>query len=134
MVIIDTGPLVALFDKTEPGHERCHGVLKQLRVAPLTTWQVLTEAFHLLGDWEKGQKKLWDFILTGGVRITETSEESHLRMRDLMQKYFDLPMDLADASLVVTAEAHRIKTVFTLDRGDFERYRPKHCAHFEIIP
>jgi predicted nucleic acid-binding protein len=43
-------------------------------------------------------------------------------------------MDLADASLVVVAEIHKIKKVFTLDRNDFERYRPKHCTHFEIIP
>lgn len=134
MVIIDTGPLVALFDKTEATHEQSHAILKQFRAAPVTTWPVLTEAFYLLAGWEKGQRKLWDFILAGGVRIDDISAGGHARMRELMEKYADNPMDLADASLVVVAETHRIKKVFTLDRSDFERYRPKHCSHFEIMP
>jgi hypothetical protein len=134
MVIIDTGPLVSLFDKTEPAHELCHTVLRQFRAAPVTTWPVLTEAFYLLGNWEKGQKKLWDFFLAGGARIHDIPVELHVRMRELMEKYADNPMDFADASLVVTAEIHKIKKVFTLDRGDFDHYRPKHCRHFEIIP
>lgn len=134
MVIIDTGPLVALFDNTEPAHEQCHVTLKQFRAVPVTTWPVLTESFYLLGGWDRGQKKLWDFILAGGLRIDDIPAEKQGRMRDLMEKYADNPMDLADASLVVVAEIHRIKKVFTLDRSDFDRYRPKHCSHFEVFP
>ena len=134
MVIVDTGPLVALFDKTEASHEQCHAALKQFTATPLTTWAVLTETFYLLGDWEKGQKKLWDFITSGGLRIDEIPCQRYSRMRELMEKYSDLPMDVADASLVVLSELHRIKTIFTLDRGDFSVYRPKHTPHFQIIP
>jgi hypothetical protein len=134
MVIIDTGPLVALFDDTEPSHKQCHVALKKLTDAPVTTWPVLTEAFHFLGGWERGQSKLWDFILSGGVHVGEITEELHARIHELMKKYSDNPMDLADASLVAIAEHHHIKKIFTLDRRDFSRYRPKHCTHFTIMP
>ncbi len=134
MVIIDTGPLVALFDETEPAHRQCYAALKKQKNAPTTTWPVLTEAFYFLCDWERGQKKLWDFILSGGVRVAEIPEELHPRIRELMKKYSDNPMDLADASLVALAEYHKIKKIFTLDRKDFLRYRPRHCSHFDIVP
>ena len=134
MVIIDTGPLVALFDDTEPAHEHCHAVLKQQKNALITTWPVLTEAFHFLGGWDRGQGKLWDFVLSGGVRVGEIPEELYPRIRELMKKYSDNPMDLADASLVAIAEYHKIKKIFTLDLRDFLRYRPHHCKHFDIVP
>jgi hypothetical protein len=134
MVLIDTGPLVALFDETEPSHKQCYTALQIQKTAPLTTWPVLTEAFHLLGGWERGQSKLWDFVLSGGINVGEIPEELHPRIGELMKKYSDNPMDLADASLVALAEQHRIKKIFTLDRRDFSRYRPKHCARFEIVP
>jgi uncharacterized protein len=134
MVIIDTGPLVALFDDSEPAHKQCHAVLKKQVNAPVTTWPVLTEAFHFLGGWDRGQSKLWDFVLSGGIRVGDIPEELHPRMRELMKKYSDNPMDLADASLVAVAEHQRIKRIFTLDRRDFSCYRPQHCARFEIIP
>lgn len=134
MVIIDTGPLVALFDKTEPAHTRCQEALKKFKLAPVTTWAVLTEAFYLLGGWEKGQSKLWDFIMTGGLTIHEVPEAAYRRLQELMGKYADNPMDIADATLVVLSEIHGIRRIFTLDRADFSRYRPRHCAHFDIIP
>ena len=134
MVIVDTGPLVALFDKTEAAHEQCRAALKQIKRLPMTTWPVLTEAFYLLGDWEKGQRKLWDFIVSGGLRIVDIPGERCFRMRELMEKYSDLPMDFADASLVVLSEIHKAKTIFTLDRDDFSIYRSKHTPHYKIIP
>lgn len=134
MVIIDAGPLVALFDLSEPLHQKCSDVLADIRTPLITTWPALTEAFYFLKGWEVGQHELWDFILSGGVRVAEISEELQPRLRDLMKKYSDNPMDLADASLVAVAEHHKIKKIFTLDRRDFRRYRPRHCAHFDIVP
>ncbi len=134
MVVIDAGPLVSLFDISEPLHQACNDVLVDMRSPLVTTWPALAEAFYFLKGWDVGQRELWDFILSGGVRVVDISENLHSRMRDLMQKYADLPMDLADASLVVLAEDLKIRTVFTLDRRDFSRYRPRHCKHFEIIP
>ncbi|MCK9420860.1 MAG: PIN domain-containing protein [Nitrospirae bacterium] len=134
MVIVDTGPLVALFDDSEEQHEVCYAAMKALQAPPVTTWPVLTEAFYMLGGWRKGQSELWDFILSGGVRIEDIPEERYSRIRELMEKYADKPMDFADASVVVISEMHKAKTIFTLDRHDFTIYRPKHTPHFQIIP
>jgi predicted nucleic acid-binding protein len=134
MVIVDAGPLVALFDDSEEQHEVCSAAMKTLQAPPATTWSVLTEAFYLLGPWRKGRVELWDFILSGGLRIDTIPEDRWSRMRELMEKYADLPMDLADASLVALSELHKVKTIFTLDRTDFSVYRPKHTPHYKIIP
>jgi predicted nucleic acid-binding protein len=134
MVIIDAGPLVALFDRSEPLHRTCRDVLSKLRPPLITSWPALTEAFYFLKGWKSGQSELWDFILSGGVQVEDIPEERYSRMRELMEKYADRPMDLADASVVVISEMHKAKTIFTLDRHDFTIYRPKHTPHFQIIP
>jgi predicted nucleic acid-binding protein len=134
MVIVDTGPLVALFDESEPAHRSCKEALKKIKAPLVTNWPVVTEAFYLLGNWQRGQRELWDFISAGGVSIRDIPESGYGRLRELLEKYSDNPMDLADATLVLLAEIHVVKKIFTLDRGDFSRYRPKHCTHFEIIP
>ncbi len=134
MVLVDAGPLVALFDRSEPLHQKCSDVLAGIRSPLVTTWPALTEAFYLLKGWDVGQHELWDFIAAGGVHVAEINEELHPRLRDLMKKYSDNPMDLADASLVAVAEQRKIKKIFTLDRRDFLRYRPHHCTHFEVVP
>lgn len=134
MVLIDAGPLVALFDLSEPLYKRCNDILAKIHQPLATTWPVLAEAFYLLRRWETGQEELWDFIISGGMHVFEIPESLHPRMHELMKKYADNPMDLADASLVAIAEFHKIKKVFTLDRRDFSRYRPQHCSHFTIVP
>lgn len=134
MVLIDTGPIVALFDESEPAHKKCKLALQTVAAPLITSWAVLTESFYLLNDWRKGQSELWEFILADGVLPVDIPSNSHGRIRDLMSKYADKPMDLADATIVLLAEIHKISTVFTLDIGDFLIYRPKHCSHFDIIP
>lgn len=134
MVVIDTGPIVALFDESEPLHETCKATLKNIRSPLITSWPVLTEAFYLLEGWHKGQRELWEFIMAGGLEIYDIPAAHYGRLKDLMGKYSDRPMDVADATLLVIAETKGIKTVFTLDRTDFSIYRPRHCKRLEIIP
>jgi predicted nucleic acid-binding protein len=134
VVIIDTGPIVAIFDESEPAHEICKSILKSIKGPLLTTWPVLTESFYLLESWGKGQNELWDFILAGGLIIQDIHAEYYARLRDLMERYSDRPMDIADATLIVIAETFGIKTIFTLDKKDFSLYRPRHCKRLEIIP
>ena len=134
MVIIDTGPIVALFDESEPLHGICKSALKKIRVPLITSWPVLTESFYLLGDWRKGQEELWSFISAGGLSVYDIPEANYGRLRALMEKYADNPMDLADASLVLISETNKIKTIFTLDKRDYSIYQPTHCRRLEIIP
>jgi hypothetical protein len=79
---------------------------------------VLTEAMYLLRSAAQAQRVLWDMLGVGGVQLIELGIDDCPRMRELMWKYRDLPMDLADAALVRVAERKRIRRVFTVDRRD----------------
>ena len=123
MILVDTGPFVALFDPQDAEHGRCKEVLRSLREALFTTTPVLTEAFHLLRPNSIGSDRLRDFILEGGVAVWFLDQAAVTRAFELMEQYKDHPMDLADASIIVAAESLRTTKVFTLDQTDFRAYR-----------
>lgn len=133
MLAIDTGPIVALFDREDDKHHICVGTFKAIRQPLITTWPVLTEAFHLLGFSATVQDNLWEFIERGTVTVHELDKELSKRCRALMKQYRDLPMDFADATLVAVAEKENIRTIFTLDH-DFRVYRTKHKRAFSLLP
>ncbi len=83
---------------------------------------MLTEAFHFL-EGTRERQELWKFLLSGALTWADIQRVELARMNTLMMKYADLPMDLADASLVVVAERLKLRKVFTLDRRDFRLYR-----------
>ena len=126
MILVDTGPLVALFDPKDEQHTRCRGTLKGIREPLLTTTPVLTEAFHMLGPSSIGSERLREFVADGGMSVWFLDGGWLTRAFELMEQYADHPMDLADASLVAAAEALGTKRVFTIDRKDFETYRVRH--------
>lgn len=136
MILADTGPLVALFDPADKWHGRCVGVLKEL-VEPLcTTLPILTEAFYMLTPSSVGARRLMDFIHETGLRVWFLDETGLSRALELMLRYKDAGMDLADASLVVAAERLKIRKVFTIDRTDFSIYRIQRghrSVAFEIV-
>ena len=121
-VLVDTGPLVAIIDSSDAFHDRCVDVLRELREPLFTVWPVITEAMHLVGS-PVAQERLWDVLEEGGLRLKLLDAADAPRMRALMRKYRDLPMDLADAALVRVAERDQVHTVFTTDRSDFSAYR-----------
>ena len=123
MTLVDTGPLIALFDPQDRQHARCVNALKGLREPIMTTTPVLTEAFHILGPASIGSDRLREFIENGGLLVWFFDRPALTRAFELMELYADHPMDLADASLVTAAEALRTRRVFTIDRNDFETYR-----------
>jgi predicted nucleic acid-binding protein len=123
MILVDTGPLVALFDSADGQHGRCVTVLKGIREPVATTVPVLTEAFHMLGPGTKGSDALRDFIEKRGLSLWFFDRPAVTRAFELMERYSDHPMDLADASLVVAAEVLGTRKIFTIDRRDFETYR-----------
>ena len=132
-VLVDTGPLVALLDRSDEAHGECEAALRTLPTPLLTVWPVLAEAMYLLGEWEP-QDALWRWIEDGSVTILPLGPEDVPRIRELMTKYRDRPMDLADAALVRVAERERIRRVFTLDRRDFLVYRALRKEKFSIVP
>lgn len=133
-VLADAGPLVALLDKADPEHETCVVTLKSLRKPLITVWPAFTEAMYLLGGSWPGQKALWSRLETQALGLAPLDETDAPRMRELMEKYRDLPMDLADAALVRVAERESVTEVFTLDRKHFSIYRPGRRRRFSMIP
>ncbi len=125
MILIDTGPLVALFDPLDASHARCVETLGVIREPIATTVPVLTEAFHLLRPASQGAECLKDFVSESGLRVLFLDNSGLTRAFELMAQYADAPMDLADASLVAVAEDRNLNTIFTIDRKDFEVYRLK---------
>ena len=123
MILVDTGPLIALFDPQDEQHSRCRQTLKEIREPILTTIPVLTETFHMLGPASIGSERLRDFVEDGGLSVWFLDRTWLTRSFELMERYADHPMDLADASLVAAAEALGTRKVFTIDRKDFETYR-----------
>jgi len=123
MILVDTGPLVALFDRRDWQHDRCVKALKRIREPVSTTVPVLTEAFHMLQPESPGSDGLREFVEKGGLSIWFFDRPSLTRAFELMERYADHPMDLADASLIVAAESLGTRKVFTVDRKDFETYR-----------
>jgi len=136
MILVDTGPFVALFDPKDARHDLCKGILKNIRTPLTTTIPVLTEAFHMLSPESYGSDRLRDFVLKGGVSVFYLDSAGIERGFELMEQYADHPMDLADASLLVAAESLHSNKIFTLDRHDFETYRIRRGHRhikFEVI-
>ncbi len=136
MILVDAGPLVALFDPRDAAHHRCQEVSRAIKEPVLTTVPVLTEAFHLLAPASRGALALREVVLRGGLGVWFLSDVALSRAFELMRRYADHPMDLADASLVVAAETLRTTTVFTMDRDDFATYRVRlgrSWRHFRVL-
>ena len=133
-VLVDTGPLVALFNKNDNYHERCVRSLKTLRTPLLTVWPVITEAMYLLSFSGAAQDALWEWFKRDAMSLAALFAADIPRIQQLMKKYRDLPMDLADAALIRVAERDKLRSLFTLDLHDFRLYRPSHVRSLELLP
>ena len=136
-VLVDAGPLVAVLDESDGDHQRCVSVLKRLSDPMITTWPVMTEAMYLLGQTQNpldSQEALLAMLDRQLVLVVELRREDLPRLRALIRKYRDLPMDLADATLVRVAEREALRQVFTLDKRDFQVYRLGRRETLTIIP
>jgi len=132
-ILVDTGPLVAVIDADDAYHHRCVQALKQIREPLFTVWPVMTEAMHLVGSLA-AQERLWDVLEEERLKLLPLETDDMPRMRALMKKYADLPMDLADAALVRVAERDGLHTVLTIDRSDFSVYRLQDGKKFRLLP
>lgn len=133
-VLVDAGPLVALFDRSDLHHHRCVETLMSLQEPLVTVWPVISEAMHLLRFSLEAQDAVWELVLADTVSILPLDGDDVPRIKELMRQYRNLPMDFADAALVRVAEREKSRTIFTLDRRDFQVYRPSRIGRFTIIP
>ena len=136
MILVDTGPLIVLIDRGQgESHIRCVEAYQQFTGSLMTTWSCFTEAMYFLAELQgwNAQRILWQFVDRQALLLHDADWQECQRMRELMEKYQNVPMDLADASLVAAAETLKLKRIFTLD-SDFYIYRYQDKAFFEVIP
>lgn len=132
-VLVDAGALIALLDGDDAEHERSVDALKRIRDPLATVWPALTEALHLLADTRGGPDALCDMVSDGVLRLVQLEAADLARIKALMQKYRDRPMDFADAALVCAAERESLTRILTFD-SDFEVYRLPRRTRFTLLP
>ena len=133
--LLDTGPLVALLDRSEPDHDRVQQFMERLRGSRLvTTGAVVTEAFYFLSDVQNGPESLVSFLDASATEVRDTFGTDALAAAvRLMSKYADIPMDFPDATLVWIAESSGTDKIITLDRRGFSSFRFGRNRRFELL-
>ena len=132
-VVMDTGPWVALIDRSESRHAECVNWFRQFDGEIYSSEAVLTEVLYLLNFSNLAQSAAIEFVLEGAITLVPSSVESLKGVKELMKKYKDLPIDFADATLVSIAQDLVIYHAVTFDKKHFNIYRVRRKA-FSVIP
>lgn len=133
LALIDTGPMVALFDSSDIAHRHYTELLAQ-RWRLTTTWPCVVEATHMLGP--RAIQRFLRWVAQGGVLVYPFDVSNLPELAELMARYTEPPrteMDLADASLVWLAQDTKTRNVMTIDVRDFSRYRLPDGRTFELL-
>ena len=133
--LVDTGPFIAYINRRDPAHAPVAARLESFSGHLVTTGAVVTEVMYFLSDVPGGPVSFAELLVASGARIVELSEpEAVLSAANLMAKYSDTPMDFADATLVLLAEALGVVDILTLDRRGFSTYRTAKGKAFRLVP
>ena len=130
--LIDAGPLIAFFDKDDKFHEDIVELLQSFEGILYSSWPVITGVMNMLDFNVRAQLDFLKWIELGGVEIVELLKNKISRIIALSQKYADVPMDLADASLIVISEIENIDKIITID-SDFHIYRNIRDEYLENV-
>jgi predicted nucleic acid-binding protein len=132
--LIDTGAILAVLDEDDGWHVRCSAAIRELNPPWMTSEAVLTELFHLVGHARHEMEGAWKFVRSGLIIQAIITDSELPEVHALMSKYWDRPMDFADATLVYLARRESLTTILTIDRADFETYRIEGKRKFRIFP
>jgi predicted nucleic acid-binding protein len=132
--LIDSGAIVAMLDKTDPWHRLCLDALRQIHLPLLTSEAVLTEVFHFVGEAQSKMEMAWKFVRSGVLVLGKIEHEELPQIHALISRYWDRPMDFADATLVHLAKRESISAILTIDHADFSTYRIEGKRQFRILP
>jgi predicted nucleic acid-binding protein len=120
--IIDSGPLIALFDRSDKYHKLVLDFIKSYQGKLITSWAVITEVSHMLDFNLQVQIDFLKWCEMGGIEVYAILQDEISNIRVMMEKYSDIPMDLADATLMYIANKESIKNIASID-SDFDIYR-----------
>jgi predicted nucleic acid-binding protein len=121
-------------DRSDSHHEKIVRVLQEIHDPLVSVWPVIVEAMYLLSFSWRAQKALWEILETGIVQFLPLDQSDIPEMKNLMEKYRDLPMDMTDAALVRVAEREGIRRILTVDHRDFSVYSLARKGRFTILP
>lgn len=130
--LIDTGPVVALFDNSDKHYRNSLDFIKSNDCQLYITLPVIAEVVFLLDFNVNAQTDFLSWIYSGALEISEINQDDFKRISHLMKKYHELPMDFADASIISACENLETLNVATLD-SDFEIYRYRDRQSFKNI-
>ncbi|WP_421774108.1 type II toxin-antitoxin system VapC family toxin [Gracilimonas sp.] len=130
--LIDAGPIIALFDNSDQHHARVLEFMKGFRGRLISTWPVLTEVSYMLDFNKETQLDFLSWVSEGGIEVVNLEQWQIIKVREVMERYADLPADFADASLIVTAEARDLESIITLD-SDFGVYKLSNGKHLSNL-
>jgi len=130
--LIDSGPLIALFDGSDKYHSKTVEFLKTFKGELVTSWSVITEVSHMLDFNLRVQIDFLKWVELGALTLYEISQNDITHIRAMMEKYSDIPMDLADASLMYIADRQSIKNIISID-SDFDIYRTIKKLHLNNL-
>ena len=121
-ILIDSGPLIALFHAKDNHHQNFRNFFKVNQYRFISTLAVFTEVSYFLNVNQKARQDFFEWVLRHGVIISDINQNDIPRIMELTDKYADVPMDFADATLLVAAEKSGIRKIVSLD-SDFDIYR-----------
>ncbi len=131
-ILIDSGPIIALFDSSDKYHQISRSFIKNNPHELITSLASVTEAQHLLDFNRNAQTDCLSWIISGAIKVEEIGVEDLIRIKALIIKYADMPMDFADACLVRLGEKYQIDEVATID-SDFDIYRLNKHQTFRTV-
>ena len=131
-ILIDSGPLIALFDRNDKYHLASVEFIRNNNSELITTIASITETLHLLDFSRDAQIDFLGWVYAGALSIEQITSDNFARIKELTTKYSDLPMDFADACLVFLGEKLNISSIATIDR-DFDVYRLKGKKTFTTL-
>lgn len=132
--LVDTGAILAMLKDKDPWCRLCRETFLSLRIPLITSQAVLTELFHVVGSDRREMEGAWGFVRSGAVKMAGIVDSELPEIHELMSRYWDRPMDFADATLVYLAKRESLTTIFTVDHADFETYRIDGRRKFRVLP
>jgi predicted nucleic acid-binding protein len=136
VILVETGPIVAAASKRDKHHAACLAALSSLREPPLITPLVVTEVCYFLTTRASAAAEgaFLRSVAVGSFTLVTLTPDDLERCAQLVERYSNLPLDAADASVVAVAERLGVRQMMTLDRTHFTVVRPRHVDHFELLP
>jgi predicted nucleic acid-binding protein len=132
-VLLDTGFIVALLDRSERFHKACARTVREVEAPLVTCEAVITESCYLLRNLSGAPEAVIENIAAGIIQVPFQLSRDTAGVKQVLRKYKDRKIDLADACLICLADQFGTADILTLDQ-DFAIYRWGKNKPFRVLP